>query len=590
MCGLIGYSGNNKAAPFILEALKRLEYRGYDSAGIATLSDGELLYKKDTGKIKEVEDKQQLSRLPGNVGIGHVRWATHGEVNQVNAHPQMDNQNTIAVVHNGIVENASELRQRLETEYKFISTTDTEVIPFLLARYFKQTGSMTVAIAKVVNDLRGPFAFLALCKTQQNKFFACAREMPLLLGKGPAGCIAASDIDSFPEEYTQLYAIENGESAMVSSDSIIFTDSEGNQVIKTPETMHHQTSFAINDSTQHYMMHEIREEPWAIEQAIMQDEATLEKAASAIKSAKNVIFTACGTSRHAALMGRYLFSRVGGKLSEVIIGSEFKYFADSITPESVVIAVSQSGETADVLEGVRAARNKGAIIISLVNRTSSQLARLSDLVLPLRCGQENAVAATKSYIAQITILTVLSHYIAKQHGTIAQKLKDIVPLVELAYETNLKKAEQIAKYIAGFNVCYFIARGSNFHIATEAALKMKEVSYVHGEGMPAGELKHGTLALIEKGTPVVVICPDDYTFEDTIRNAEEAKSRGAFIIGVSDLYHPVFDEWLKIPRVEDLLYPFVTIVPLQELAYSTALAKNIDPDRPRNLAKSVTVK
>ena len=256
----------------------------------------------------------------------------------------------------------------------------------------------------------------------------------------------------------------------------------------------------------------------------------------------------------------------------------------------MVIALSQSGETADVLEGVRTARAKGAKIISLLNRPASQLSRLSDMVFPLNCGQENAVAATKSYMAQITVLTLLSHYLSKQQLIILTKLKDIVPLVELAYETNLKKAECVAAYIARLNACYFIARGSNFHIAMEAALKMKEVSYVHGEGMPAGELKHGTLALIEKGTPIVAICPGDYTYTDTINNIEEAKARGAFIIGVSDRYNPVFDEWFKIPVVDEILYPFVTIVPLQELAYFTALARGVDPDRPRNLAKSVTVK
>jgi glucosamine--fructose-6-phosphate aminotransferase (isomerizing) len=414
--------------------------------------------------------------------------------------------------------------------------------------------------------------------------------MPLLLGSGPAGSVASSDIDSFPEGYSEIYAIENGEIAAAEADSFRFFDASGNPITKKAELVQRQSGFAVDNSIKHHMMREIREEPWAIEQAIEQDEAVLEEAARAIKCAKNVIFTACGTSRHAALMGRYLFSRVGGKLSEVIIGSEFKYFADSIDSESVVIALSQSGETADVLEGVRTARAKGAKIISLVNRPSSQLTRLSDLVFPLKCGQENAVAATKSYIAQITVLAVLSHYLVGQQRAVTQKLAGIVPLVELAYETNLKKAECMAAYIARFNACYFIARGSNFHIAMEAALKMKEVSYVHGEGMPAGELKHGTLVLIEKGTPIVAICPDDYTFEDTIHNVEEAKTRGAFIIGVSDRHDPVFDEWFKIPEVEEILYPFVTIIPLQELAYFTALARGVDPDRPRNLAKSVTVK
>ena len=492
MCGLIGYNGPGLAAPFILDALKRLEYRGYDSAGLATVAGGELWYKKDSGKLEEVEQKQHLSELPGSVGIGHVRWATHGEVNQVNAHPQLDERSNIAVVHNGIVENAAELRAHLQIEHHFVSTTDTEVIPFLLAQYYKQSGSMSAAVAATTRELSGPFAFLAVCKCDPEKFFACAREMPLLLGQGAAGCLASSDVDSFPPGYDRIYSLENGEIAAASAGIFEFFDSAGHPIEKQPEVMSRQASAAPSNSHGHHMMREIREEPWAIEQAASQNPGDMQEAAQAIKSAKNVIFTACGTSRHAALMGRYLFSRVGGKMSEVIIGSEFKYFADAIHPESVVIALSQSGETADVLEGVRTAKAKGAKVISLVNRSASQLARLSDMVFPLKCGAENAVAATKSYMAQITVLTLLSHYLAGQQEALLEKLKDIVPLVELAYESNLKRAEGVAQTIASKNACYFIARGSNFHIAVEAALKMKEVSYVHGGGHASGgtETRH----------------------------------------------------------------------------------------------------
>ena len=307
MCGLIGYNGTDKAAPFILKALKRLEYRGYDSAGIATVSNGLLLFKKDSGKIEEVEARQHLSSLPGTVGIGHVRWATHGAVNQVNAHPHLDNLSIVAVVHNGIVENAGELRQQLISEHHFASTTDTEVIPILLAKYFKQTGSMVQAIASTVKDIRGPFAFLALF-LKEDKFFACAREMPLLLGRGHEGCVASSDIVSFPESYNEIYALENGEIAAVSADSIKIFDSAGTPINKNIELIKRQSGFAVDDSIKHHMMRETREEPWAIEQAIKQDDAILDEAARAIRGARNVIFTACGTSRHAALMGRYLFS------------------------------------------------------------------------------------------------------------------------------------------------------------------------------------------------------------------------------------------------------------------------------------------
>ncbi|MCL2707192.1 MAG: glutamine--fructose-6-phosphate transaminase (isomerizing) [Dehalococcoidia bacterium] len=590
MCGLIGYNGSEQAAGFIFTGLKKLKYRGHDSAGLATLDGDRLQYKKDAGKLEEVERRQHISQLPGHIGIGHVRWATHGIVNRTNAHPQLDQCSNIAVVHNGIVENAFELRRRLETAHSFVSTTDTEVIPFLIAQYYNRKGNMLAAISNAIEELHGPFAFLAICRYTKDKFFACAREMPLLLSCIPTGCIASSDANSLPDDCNQAYVLDNGEIAEVTAQNLIFYDRAGNPIEKQPETLMRQIGAIYTNSTEHYMMREIREQPYAIEQSIGQNVVDMQDAARAIKEAQNVIFTACGTSRHAALMGRYLFSRVGKRMSEVIIGSEFKYFSEVISWNSVVIAISQSGETADVLDGVRTARARNAKVISIVNHSTSQLARLSNFVFPLKCGTENAVAATKSYMAQITVLALLSHYLSGHQHDIIQKIKALVPLVELVYETNLKHAESLARNIAKHNVCYFIARGSNFHIAMEAALKMKEVSYIHSEGMPAGELKHGTLALIEKGTPVVAICPDDYTFNDTLYNIEEAKIRGAFIIGVSDKYHSVFDEWFKIPKVEEILYPFVAIVPLQELAYFTALARGVNPDSPRNLAKSVTVR
>lgn len=590
MCGLIGYNGTEPAAAFIISGLKKLEYRGYDSAGIATLSDGLLQYKKDIGRLEEVEAKHHLSQLPGHTGIGHVRWASHGEVNQLNAHPQLDESSNIAVVHNGIVENASELRRHMENTYSFISTTDTEVIPFLLAQYYQQKHNMIAAIAATIKILRGPFAFLTISHYNPDSFFACAHEMPLLLGQTSTGYIASSDTNSFPDDCNQVYALENSQIAEVSPQGFAFYDNTGYTIAKQPEALMRQINATYVDDIEHHMMREIREQPYVLEQAIEQNVTDMQAAAQAIKTAQNVIFTACGTSRHAALMGRYLFSKIGHRMSEVIISSELKYFSDAISQGSVVIAISQSGETADVLDGIRTARAKNAKVISLINHPTSQLARLSDIVFPLKCGEENAVAATKSYMAQITVLTLLSHYLSGTQQHITQKLKSVVPLVELAYETNLTHTASLARYIAEYNACYFIARGHNFHIAMEAALKMKEVSYIHGEGMPAGELKHGTLALIEQGTPIVAICPNDYTFDDTLRNVEEARARGAFIIGVSDRHHSAFNEWCKIPKVDEILYPFVSIVPLQELAYFTALARGVNPDRPRNLAKSVTVR
>ena len=338
------------------------------------------------------------------------------------------------------------------------------------------------------------------------------------------------------------------------------------------------------------MLKEILEQPQAVRCALMQDKDQIMEMAMGILRARQVVLTACGTSRYAALIGRYVFSKLAGKFSDVIMSSEFHYFSDSVDRNTLVIAVSQSGETADVIEGVKKAKEHGATVFSLVNVIGSSLARMSDRVVYLNCGPEIGVAATKTFISQLTIFYLLAFAMANKLEEGFEKIKALSPLIEGNFRDNGKKLIELAQRLKEKNDFYYIARGINFAIAGEGALKLKEIAYVHAEGMPAGELKHGTLALIEKGTPVIAICPRDYTYDETMSNVSETKARGAFAIGVSDQQGQIFDEWIKIPQVEEIFYPLVSIVPLQLLAYHIAVARGLDPDKPRNLAKSVTVK
>jgi glucosamine--fructose-6-phosphate aminotransferase (isomerizing) len=589
MCGIIGYVGDAAAAPILVKALRNLEYRGYDSAGIATICDGKLRAEKDVGKLDQVLGKHDLDSLPGNIGIGHVRWATHGDVTQVNAHPHFDCKREIAVVHNGIVENYQELRTRLESNHLFVSQTDTEVIPHLIEEYMDAGASLEEAVLKASKQLKGCYAFAAVSVKEPDKIVATRRESPLVVGANAHRSFIASDALAFLEETNRVVFLEDGETVILGK-SITFLDKDGQPVKKEFKEVDWKWEQATKQGFDFFMMKEIMEEPQAIRCATMQDKRLLLEMAIGILRSKQVVITACGTSRYAALVGRYLFSRLSGQFCDVIMASEFQYFSDSIDKNTLVIAVSQSGETADVIQGVKRAKENGATIYSMVNTVGSSLARMSDRVLYLNCGPEIGVAATKTFVSQLALFYLLSFTMANKLDDGLQQLLDICPKIDKSFSKNSKKLQGLAQQTRDKHDFYYIARGINFAIAAEGALKMKEISYVHAEGMPAGELKHGTLALIEKGTPVIVICPQDYTYEETIANAHETKARGAFVIGVSEEMNPIFDEWIEIPEVDEVFQPLVTVVPLQLLAYYSALARGRDPDKPRNLAKSVTVK
>ena len=589
MCGIIGYVGDGAAAPFLIKALKNLEYRGYDSAGIATISDGKVCAEKDVGKLEQVCGKHDLNGLPGNIGIGHVRWATHGDVTQANAHPHFDCKREIAVVHNGIVENYQDLRTALESKHRFVSQTDTEVIPHLIEEHMDAGASLEEAVLKASKQLKGCYAFAAVSAREPDKIVATRRESPLVVGSNNHKHFIASDALAFLEETNRVVFIEDGE-LVVLGKNVTFLDKDGHPVKKEFKEVDWKWDQATKQGYDFFMMKEILEEPQAIRRATMQDRKLLLEMAIGILRSKQVVITACGTSRFAALVGRYLFSRLAGKFCDVIMASEFQYFSDSVDRNTLVIAVSQSGETADVIQGVKRAKENGATVYSLVNTVGSSLARMSDSVLYLNCGPEIGVAATKTFVSQLALFYLLSFTMANRLDDGLQDLLAICPMIEENVATNNKKLQVLAQKTRDRNDFYYIARGINFAIALEGALKMKEISYVHAEGMPAGELKHGTLALIDRGTPVVVVCPNDYTYEETIANAHETKARGAFVIGLSEDTHPIFDDWIIIPEVDEIFQPLVTVVPLQLLAYYSALARGRDPDKPRNLAKSVTVK
>jgi len=590
MCGIIGFVGDRKAAPILLSALERLEYRGYDSTGLATVTNSRIWLKKGTGKLVEVREKYRLDKLPGKTGIGHVRWATHGVVTAVNAHPHLDCNRDVAVVHNGIIENYLELRSRLEPKHQFISDTDSEVIPHLIEEYMESGVSLEEAVFQVAKELKGSYAFLAISAVEPQKIVATRKESPLVVGTGKNGNFVASDTFSFLEETNRAIFIEDGETVILTRERVILLNSKGKGIKRDPVALDWKRDRATKQGYDFFMLKEILEQPQAIRCALSQDKNLLMEAAMDILRAKQVVFTACGTSRYAALIGRYVFSKIAGKFSDVVMASEFEYFSDSIDKNTMVIAVSQSGETADVIQGVKRAKEAGATVFSLVNMVESSLARISDRVVYLNCGPEIGVAATKSFLSQLVIFYLLAFAMVNRLDEGTEKIQAVCPLIEENLHDNGNRLTELAQKLKNRNDFYYIARGINFAMAGEGALKLKEIAYVHAEGMPAGELKHGTLALIEKGTPVVAICPKDYTFHEVMSNIAETKARGAFIIGISNQPEKSFDEWIKIPSVEEIFYPLVCIAPLQFLAYHFAVARGLDPDKPRNLAKSVTVK
>jgi len=585
MCSIIGYSGNEVAAPIIVKGLKRMEYRGYDSVGVATESNNQIELKKGIGKVNEVNSKIQLDTLPGKTGIGHTRWATHGKVTEFNAHPHPSNSGKIAIVHNGIIENFEELKKQLENEgYNFKSETDSEIIANLLQKNYESTKNVKETILKTVSEIKGDYAFVAMFENGQ---LAAARfHEPLIVGISQENVFLSSDVLGFIEYTDNVIYMKNRNIIILDKKDFQILDFNGKNTEYEITKVSKEFGDVYKGDYAHFTLKEIYEQPDVILRSGEKTIGDIEKAVDYIKNAKNVYITGSGTSYNSALIAKQILSKYVKIKSEPIISSELQFSPEIIERDSVLIAISQSGESADVLEAVRIAKKLNCKIISIVNLLTSSLVRKSDITLGMNCGPEIGVAATKSFTAQLTILYKIVQKLSNNITIDFEKFAEsILKIIE-----NPVKIQKIAKELKNVSDIYILGRGINYPIAIESALKLKELTYIHAEGIPGGELKHGPLALMDSNVFVIIINPNDSTYADTLTSAREIKARGAKIIGVSDIESDLYDYWIEIPKIKEILYPISEIIPIQLLSYYSALEKDTDPDYPRNLAKSVTVK
>jgi len=586
MCSIIGYYGNEIAAPIIVKGLKRMEYRGYDSVGVATESNHQIELKKGTGKVNEVNSKIQLDSLPGKIGIGHTRWATHGKVTDFNAHPHSSNSGKIAIVHNGIIENFEELKKQLQDEgYDFKSETDSEIIANLLQKYYEITKDVKETILKTVSEIKGHYAFVAMF---ENGELAAARfHEPLIVGVGQDDFFLSSDVLGFIEFTDDAIYLENGNFVILDQNKFQILDFKGEHAKYGITKVSKEFGDAYKGDYAHFTLKEIYEQPETIFKAGEKTLDAIEKTADYIRNAKNIYVTGSGTSYNSALIAKQILLKYVKIKAEPIMSSELQFSPDSLEENSIIIAISQSGESADVLDAVKIGKQVNCKIIGIVNLMTSSLAREADVVIGMNCGPEIGVAATKSFTSQLVILYKIVQKLSNGEITINFEnfSKSIFKILE-----DTTKIQEIAKELKEVPDIYILGRGINYPIAIESALKLKELTYIHTEGIAGGELKHGPLSLMDSNVFVIIINPNDMTYSDTLTSTREIKARGAKIIGVSDIESDVYDYWIEMPKIDEVLYPISEIIPIQLLSYFAALEKNADPDYPRNLAKSVTVK
>jgi glutamine---fructose-6-phosphate transaminase (isomerizing) len=588
MCSIIGIISKNVVAPALVESLKRMEYRGYDSVGVATLSTNKISVRKGIGKVSQVNNNLNLAEMDGFVGIGHTRWATHGGVTDYNAHPHPCCTNDIAVVHNGIIENYLALKEELVKKgHRFRSETDTEVIAHLLEDHYNTSGDIKATMMETVNRLEGSYAFVAMFA---NGTLACARlDEPLVIGVSDNAYYASSDVLGFLQYTDQAMFLDNRDIVVIDrAGTSIFTFG-GDPVARGVTKVAWELADVNKGEFAHYTIKEIFEQRTSIKAATFQEEHKIKAFCDAIANAGNIIVTGSGTSYHTSLVTSMIGSRFLKKRFEPVMASEFKYNMDSIDKDTVVVAISQSGETADVLSATKLAEAAGAKILSIVNVPTSSLARTADVSLGINSGPEIGVAATKSFTGQVSLAyAILDRISGGRVGFDRDIVSDKITKM-LAGSAGIERLVNMT--MPKVNDIYLLGRSIHFPIALEGALKMKELAYVHAEGIAAGELKHGPLALMDKNAVVFVLNPDDKTFSDTLSSAHEVKARGAKIIGISSVPNDIYDAMIEMPKMDnELLYPLVEIVPLQLFSYYLALHNNADPDFPRNLAKSVTVR
>jgi len=587
MCSIIGYCGSREAAPILVKGLKRMEYRGYDSAGVATENENEIQVRKGTGRVSDVNSNVKLDDLSGKSGIGHTRWATHGKVTDLNAHPHTSNSGKIAIVHNGTIENFEELKRHLESEgYSFKSETDSEVIANLLQKNYETTKDVTKTLRKTVSELQGHYAFVAMFENGQ---LAAARSRePLIIGVGRDDLFLSSDVLGFIEYTDEAIYVKNKNFVILEKGKFKIFNYDGKHVEGKPTKVSKEFGDVYKDHYAYFTLKEIHEQPETILKAGEKALDEIKSASDYIRDAKNIYITGSGTSYNAALIAKQILSKYAKIKAEPIMASELQFSPDIIEKNSVLISISQSGETADVLDAVKIAKEANCKIIAIVNPLTSSLAREADVTIGMNCGPEIGVVATKSFTSQLVILYKIAQKL--NGGNLEIDFRQTSESISKILKDS-KNIQQTAGKLKGISDIYVLGSGIHWPIAIEASLKLKELTYIHAEGIPSGELKHGPLALIDDNVFVIIINPNDPTYEGTLTSARKIKSRsGAKIIGISDVKSDLYDYRIEIPKMSESQFPILEIIPIQLLSYYIAREKDTDPDYPRNLAKSITVK
>lgn len=607
MCGIVGYVGNREASPILVEGLSKLEYRGYDSAGVAILENSEITVKRYKGRLKNLEENLKREPVKGNIGIGHTRWATHGEPSDSNSHPHSNECETISVVHNGIIENYIKLREWLTSKgYKFYSETDTEVIPNLIDYYYK--GDLFEAITKAISKMEGSYAIGVVCKNEPDKLIAVRKDSPLIVGLGKDEFFIASDIPAVLGYTRDVYLLEDNEFVVITNDGVTLKTEEGEVIDKEIYHVTWDIDAAEKDGFEDFMLKEVYEQPKAIRDTLTSRISGDEKVSlDNIKFTKEeldkfdrVFIVACGTAYHAGLVGKTVIENLAKIPVEVDIASEFRYRQPLITKNSLLIVISQSGETADTLAVLRDSKKLGATVLAVTNVVGSSVSREAKHVLYTWAGPEIAVASTKAYETQLIAMYILGLYFGEVKETISKEdanvIKEEISNLPSKVEMILTQKEELQKFASKNYMdkdMFFLGRGLDYAVALEGSLKLKEISYIHSEAYAGGELKHGPIALIEKGTVVIALLTQDRLKDKMISNIREITTRGAKVLAIANEGNKdiegVVDGVIYIPNTNPILTPVLSVVPLQLIAYYMAKQKGCDVDKPRNLAKSVTV-
>ncbi len=610
MCGIIGYIGKKDLLPLLITSLKRMEYRGYDSAGFAILDqNNKLVSLKKKGRVADLENANEKAKIIGNVGIAHTRWATHGFPNDINAHPHFDNKGNIAIVHNGIIENYATIKQKLLSEgYHFASDTDTEVLAVLIERFYAKVNNLEYAVRLALNEVNGTFGLAVVSSYLPDTIIAARHGSPLILGIGENEYLVASDASAIIEHTKNVIYLNDDEMAILTPNGFLTKTISNFETQAEIHTIDFDLDQIEKGGFDHFMLKEIFEQPQTITDAmrgrLLATEGNvklggLRSVKEKLRNARRIIITACGTSYNAGLVGEYLIEQLANIPVEVEYASEFRYRSPILYEDDIVIFISQSGETADTYAAVQEAKQRGATVLGIVNVVGSSIARSTDAGIYIHAGPEIGVASTKAFTSQLTVFALLALYLGRMKNVsvvdgikIAKELAELPNKVQQILE-NAHEIEKIAKEYSNVKNFLYLGRGFNFPVALEGALKLKEISYIHAEGYPAAEMKHGPIALIDENMPVVFIAPKDEIYDKIVSNIQEVKARKGKVIAITNYGNEelskIADHCIYIPDTLPLLTPILTVIPLQLLAYYTAKILNRDIDKPRNLAKSVTV-